>query len=112
MAKASSKDPFAVRSGRSSGRSTTIADGTEPPLMRADPDGRMSFHSRTSRTETWIAMGTHPPDHAEISSAIREWIVPLLVRQFLRERSPAKTSTSAVNRKLDTTPLGKEQRAI
>jgi hypothetical protein len=110
--KASSNDPFAARSGTSRGRSTTIADGIEPRLAAADPDGRTPLHSRTSWADPRIAIGTHHPDRAEISSAIREWIVPLLVRQLLQERSPAKTSTSAVNRKLDTTPLGKEQRAI
>jgi hypothetical protein len=112
MTKASFKDPFAERSGISRGRSTTIADGIEPWLAAADPDGRTPFHSRTSWADTWIAIRTHHPDHAEISSAIREWIVPLLVRQFLQERSPVKTSTSAANRKLDTTPIGKEQREI
>jgi hypothetical protein len=47
-----------------------------------------------------------------VSLAIREWIVPVLVREFLAERAAKAALLTTMNmQKLDTEPLGKEQRA-
>lgn len=60
-------------------------------------------------TRLVIEAGT--PDPTALSSAIREWIVPMLIREHLAERAAAKASLTTVNaRKLDTQPLIKEQR--
>jgi hypothetical protein len=88
-----------------------LASSTEPVNFGAI--NRCRAADKTSRVENRIIIEANKPDQAAISSVIREWIVPLLVKQFLEERSAKSPSTAAANRqKLDTGPLGKEQRVV
>jgi hypothetical protein len=51
--------------------------------------------------------GRHAP---QIDSAVSEWIVPLLVKEFLRERKTHDTEVKTAD--LNIEPLGKEGAAI
>lgn len=64
-----------------------------------------------SRRDTRLVIEAGRPDPVEVSLAIREWIVPVLVREYLAERAAAAACLTTVNvKKLDTGTLGKEQR--
>jgi len=64
-----------------------------------------------SRHDTRIVIEAGTSDPVAVSEAIREWIVPVLVRGYLAERAAAATCLAEVNmKKLDTGTLGKEQR--
>jgi hypothetical protein len=64
-----------------------------------------------SRRDPRLVIGAGIPDPVEVSHAIREWIVPVLVREYLAERAEnAACLTTVIVNKLDTEPLGREQR--
>lgn len=64
-----------------------------------------------SRHDTRLVVEPGTPDATAVPLAIREWIVPVLVREYLAERAAATAYLTTVNtRKLDTGALGKEQR--
>jgi hypothetical protein len=86
-----------------------MASSGDPVNFGATDRRRAS--DKSSRTESRIIIEVNKPDPEAISSVIREWIVPLLVKQFLEERSAR--GISAVNlQKPDTAPLDKEPRVI
>jgi len=65
-----------------------------------------------SRREPRLVIEAGAPDPAALSAAIREWIVPLLVREYLAERAAKVACVTTMNvQKIDTGSLGKEQRA-
>jgi hypothetical protein len=78
------------------GNPTRVVRGTAP--------------DKTSRGETRIVIETRAPDHAALSSAIREWIVPVLVRRYLTERVGQGSLPATCADKLYTEPFGEEQR--
>jgi len=61
--------------------------------------------------ETRLVIEAGRTESAAVTQAVREWIVPALVREYLAERASASASSKTVMQKLDTEPLGKEQRA-
>lgn len=71
---------------------------------------RRARTGRSASGETRIVIEANTPDPTALSLAIREWIVPVLVREFLAERAAKTTLLTTVNmQKLDTGPIGKEQ---
>lgn len=65
---------------------------------------------RPARGGTRIVIEANAPDPTAVSLAVQEWIVPVLVREFLAERTAKTTLPPTVNmQKLDTGPIGKEQ---
>lgn len=52
------------------------------PVKR--PVGMSRYFNRRARTD--VRVGNGEPDSEMLSAVIREWIMPLLVRQFLAER--------------------------
>ncbi len=73
---------------------------------------RRAGAGRAARSQTRIVIDASTSDPAAVSLAIREWIVPVLVREFLAERAAKAALLTTMNmQKLDTEPLGKEQRA-
>lgn len=68
---------------------------------------RKSVRSRVP-AEPRLVIEAGAPDALAVSDAIREWIVPVLVRSYLANRSEAKLSTM----KLDTELLNKGKPAV
>jgi len=64
--------------------------------------------SQKGRPQTGAVLGCGKPDRALLSSAIREWIVPLLVRDFLAEHRIAVHATEANSNKPTSGVLGEE----
>jgi hypothetical protein len=58
--------------------------------------------------QTVILVESGKRDIGLISSAIREWIVPVLVREFLAEHPLSASPTQVISAKRTTKPLGKE----
>ena len=61
--------------------------------------------------ETRLVIEGNAYDSEAVLSAIREWIVPVLVREFLAERSATAGSLAPTSmQQLDTGSIGEEQR--
>jgi len=63
-----------------------------------------------SRAKTNVFVGSGELDQGMLSSAIREWIVPVLVREFLAEY-PICTARTTTNSEKGTTGLHGEEGA-
>jgi len=64
-----------------------------------------------SRRDTQLVVEAGTPDQTAVSEAIREWIAPVLVREYLAERAVAAACLTTTDvKKLDTGTLSKEQR--
>jgi len=72
--------------------------------LHATPRGR------TARRYTDVVIGSGRPDAALLHSAIREWIVPVLVRDFLAEH-PVGVPTAEANSNKGTTGTDGEEGA-
>jgi hypothetical protein len=71
---------------------------------------RKSVRSR-DRAEPRLVIEAGAPDRSSVSEAIREWIVPVLVRKFIAEQSVlGKSPSMVISRKLATDSLDKERR--
>ncbi len=57
-----------------------------------EPSSRTHPH-RINRPHTGVVLGRGKPDPAVLSSAISEWIVPVLVAEFLAEHPVAVPAT-------------------
>ncbi len=60
------------------------------------------------KPQTAVLVGSGEPDIGLISSVIREWIVPALVREFLAEHPIPASPSKVISEKRTTKPLGKE----
>ncbi len=63
---------------------------------------------RRDQREGRLFLAPGKPDPESLRSAIRTWIVPLLVRQFIEEHGPAVNPTEVKFDERTTKPLGKE----
>jgi hypothetical protein len=89
----------------SSRKLTTRRTQSFPAALRRADTGR------SARGKIRLVIEANVPDPEAVSSAIREWIVPVLVREYLAERAArvGSLATTSLHR-LDTEPIGKEQR--
>ena len=60
------------------------------------------------KPQTAILVESGERDIGLISSAIREWIVPVLVREFLAEHPISASPSKVISEKRTTKPLGKK----
>jgi hypothetical protein len=60
------------------------------------------------KPQTAVLVGSGERDMGLIYSAIREWIVPALVREFLAEHPIPTSPSTVISEKRTTKPLGKE----
>ncbi len=63
---------------------------------------------RQGQREGRLFLSPGKPDPESLQSAIRTWIVPLLVRQFMEEHGPAANPTEVNFDERTTKPLGRE----
>ena len=59
-----------------------------------------------SSLETDLVVECAQPDRDAVSSVIKEWLVPLLVREFLAEQQPIRCPSSTLTEKPTFRPLG------
>ena len=64
------------------------------------------------RQELSVVIPPSGRDAPSIDSAVKEWIVPLLVKEFLREQEARSAETEVKPDDPTTEPLGKEGAAI
>jgi hypothetical protein len=60
------------------------------------------------KPQTAVLVGSGEREMGLISSAIREWIVPVLVGEFLAEHPILTSPSKVISEKRTTKPLGKE----
>jgi hypothetical protein len=78
---------------------------------RTDPVAGCSTTGRTNqRLETELVMECSQPDPDAVCSVIREWLVPLLVREFLAEREALRAPISQLTDQPTIEPLGRKER--
>jgi hypothetical protein len=79
-------------------------DGSpQSPISQRSKDRRQK--TKCKRADPIVALSPGEPDLAALTSVVTEWLVPLLVQDFLRERE----GDSEVNSKKPSTALhGKE----
>jgi hypothetical protein len=75
------------------------------PVAGFRTTGRM-----TQCLETELVMKCGQPDPDAVRSVIREWIVPLLVRDFLAEQEALRGPISQLTQKPTTEPIGRKER--
>jgi hypothetical protein len=66
----------------------------------------------SSRRSVSLEIGSGKPDLEALSALVREWIVPLLVKEFLSERMTDGSSSEASEQKRTKEPLGRSVRTI
>jgi hypothetical protein len=81
-------------------------------LDSSDVELKLAANLETpQRTNELLVLGKPRGRHTpHIDSAVTEWIVPLLVKEFLRERKTYDTEVKTAD--LNIEPLGKEGAAI
>jgi hypothetical protein len=81
-------------------------------LELSDIELILAANPKTLRRTNELSVVIRPrgPHAPQIDSAVSEWIVPLLVREFLRERKTHDTEVKTAD--LNNEPLGKEGAAI
>jgi hypothetical protein len=59
--------------------------------------------------QTSLVVASVQPDHEAVRSVIREWLVPLLVKEFLAEQQAVCDSVSQLKQESTFKPLGEER---
>jgi hypothetical protein len=63
------------------------------------------------RKEVQLIVPTGIPDQDALLSVVREWLSPLMVQQFIREREIDPLRNEVMSRKSSTAPFAKEHAA-
>jgi hypothetical protein len=117
-----------VATGRESVESRRTASGTntekphsntaklissrEGDLEAKHATRRGAGRKSSSRRSVSLEIGSGEPDLETVSALVREWIVPLLVKEFLSERMTDGSSSEASEQKRTNEPLGRSVRTI
>ena len=91
-------------------RKSTALQPDVPGLPEKEPAIDSQKVQRRKKVQLILAPGT--PDQNALRSVVREWLVPMLVREFLAERgiAPPEVKNKVISSKLSTGPLARSTR--